>query len=67
MNSGCGGTVTSPSGSIISPHYPEPYNQNTECYWKIAVSPGSRIQLIFADLDLEKQGLCGLDYVEVFF
>ncbi|KAG5893859.1 hypothetical protein JTB14_005468 [Gonioctena quinquepunctata] len=63
---GCGGILTSPSGSIISPHYPEPYNRNTECIWKIVTSPSSRIQVIFSDIDLEKQVQCIADYVQLF-
>lgn len=62
---GCGGTLISPKGSIISPFYPEPYSQNSECYWRISVSAGSVIQLVFADLDLEAHVNCGMDYVEV--
>lgn len=63
---GCGGLLTSPTGSIISPHYPEPYNRNTECYWKISINAGSIIQIVFADLDLEPHITCYLDYVEVY-
>ncbi|CAH1121617.1 unnamed protein product [Ceutorhynchus assimilis] len=63
---GCGGTLSSPSGSIMSPHYPEPYTKNTDCLWKITVSAGSKIQLIFADIDLEKHTTCGLDYIQLF-
>lgn len=62
---GCGGSLISPNGSIISPYYPEPYSRNTECYWKVTVSAGSVIRVIFADLDLEKHTKCLLDYVEV--
>ncbi|XP_023016013.2 cubilin [Leptinotarsa decemlineata] len=63
---GCGGVLTSPTGSIISPHYPEPYSRNTECMWKIVTSTGSRIQVIFADIDLEKHVQCLADYVQLF-
>ncbi|KAI8440547.1 hypothetical protein MSG28_001789 [Choristoneura fumiferana] len=51
---GCGGTLTSATGSISSPNYPQVYNDNAECFYKIVVSPGSRIQITFADLDLER-------------
>ncbi|CAH1989272.1 unnamed protein product [Acanthoscelides obtectus] len=63
---GCGGTLTSPSGSIISPHYPEPYNRYAECNWRILVNAGSVIQSVFSDIDLERSSQCLADYVELF-
>ncbi|CAG9816798.1 unnamed protein product [Phaedon cochleariae] len=63
---GCGGILNSPTGSIISPHYPEPYSRNTECLWKIITSAGSRIQVIFSDINLEKHATCSADYVQLF-
>ncbi|KAJ3659671.1 hypothetical protein Zmor_011346 [Zophobas morio] len=62
---GCGGSLSSPTGSIISPNYPEPYSVHTDCIWKIAVSTGSLIQAVFSDLDLEEHSECQLDYVEI--
>ncbi|XP_024214976.1 cubilin [Halyomorpha halys] len=63
---GCGGVLTSPAGSIISPNYPQPYGRNGECTYKIAVSQGSVIQLFIVDLDLEEHGTCALDFVEIY-
>ncbi|XP_017783006.1 PREDICTED: cubilin-like [Nicrophorus vespilloides] len=65
-STGCGGSLTSPMGTIISPQYPEPYHKNTECFWKISISAGSVVQIVFADLDLEPHVTCVLDYVEIF-
>ncbi|XP_068906568.1 cubilin-like isoform X2 [Tenebrio molitor] len=62
---GCGGSLNGPTGSIISPNYPEPYSINTECIWKISISTGSLIQVVFSDLDLEEHSSCSLDYVEI--
>lgn len=62
---GCGGTLTGPTGAIISPNYPEPYTENTDCLWKIFINVGSLIQLVFTDFDLEHHAYCKLDYVEV--
>jgi cubilin len=62
---GCGGSLNGPTGSIISPNYPEPYSLNTECIWKISISTGSLIQVMFSDIDLEEHSSCLLDYVEV--
>ncbi|XP_077301904.1 cubilin-like [Arctopsyche grandis] len=61
---GCGGMLNSPKGSIISPNYPQSYGMNMECYWKISTSAGSRIKLVFADLQLGSN--CSYDYVEIF-
>ncbi|XP_048481076.1 cubilin-like [Plutella xylostella] len=63
---GCGGTLTGSKGSITSPNYPLPYNENAECFYRIVTSHGSRIKLIFNDLDLEKTHGCTDDYVEIF-
>jgi cubilin len=63
---GCGGVMTSPRGSISSPNYPEPYGANAQCVWRISISEGSSLQMIFVDLDLEAQPSCVYDYVEIF-
>ncbi|KAL3289762.1 hypothetical protein HHI36_023157 [Cryptolaemus montrouzieri] len=66
---GCGGTLTTPTGLISSPNYPEPYTRLTECFWRIVVNQGSVMQLVFLDLDLEGSVLrshCYLDFVEIF-
>ena len=62
---GCGADLTSPSGSFVSPNYPNPYGHNAECFWTVTTSRGSRIQLIFVDIDIELHSACNYDYVEV--
>lgn len=62
---GCGGTLTSVTGSIVSPNYPEPYGANSECIYKISVAMGSKITLNFMDLDLENSDYCESDFLEV--
>lgn len=62
---GCGGIVTTATGSIFSPNYPQPYGSFGSCYWKITVSKGSRIQLTIVDIDLEDHVGCNLDYIQV--
>ncbi|XP_039746472.1 cubilin [Pararge aegeria] len=64
--SGCGGTLTSVSGSISSPNYPQNYNENAECFYRIVTSSGSKIRISFTELDLEKTTDCRDDYVEIF-
>lgn len=63
---GCGGTLTSQSGSIESPGYPEPYAHNAECTWLIMVSKGSTVSLLFVDIDIEAHTICRFDYLEAF-
>ncbi|XP_053622099.1 cubilin homolog [Plodia interpunctella] len=60
---GCGGTFTGSTGSISSPNYPENYNENSECFYRIVTNQGSRISMTFEDLELET--LCD-DYVEIY-
>lgn len=64
-SSGCGGTLTSPTGSFTSPNYPETYGHNAVCTYKITVSRGSKIQLVLVDLELEESSECRFDYIEV--
>ncbi|XP_075972498.1 cubilin homolog [Anticarsia gemmatalis] len=63
---GCGGTLTSSSGSILSPNYPEKYHDNAECFYKIVTNAGSRIQISFTDLLLERTDDCTDDYVQIY-
>jgi cubilin len=63
---GCGGVLTSPRGSITSPNYPEPYGANAQCGWRISISEGSTLQMIFVELNLESHQSCVYDYVEIF-
>ncbi|XP_054002675.1 cubilin [Hylaeus anthracinus] len=62
---GCGGIMTAAKGDIISPNYPQPYNEQADCTWRITVAAGSLVQLIIVDLDLEHTQLCSFDYIEI--
>lgn len=57
--------MSSPKGSIISPHYPQPYGRNADCMWKVSGPAGSRMQVVIMDLDLESHHTCNFDYIEV--
>ncbi|XP_069593736.1 CUB domain-containing protein 2 [Ranitomeya imitator] len=61
----CGGVLTSLSGVITSPDYPDNYPNNAECHWLISAAPHSTIRLVFTDFQLESQE-CNFDYVAVF-
>ncbi|XP_029722333.2 cubilin homolog isoform X1 [Aedes albopictus] len=65
-STGCGGVLTSPRGSIISPNYPESYGNNAQCGWRITVSAGSAIHIVFIDIDMESVANCRYDHLEVF-
>uniref|UniRef100_A0A674EVE2 CUB and Sushi multiple domains 3 n=1 Tax=Salmo trutta TaxID=8032 RepID=A0A674EVE2_SALTR len=41
----CGGTLTARRGTILSPGYPEPYDNNQNCVWKVSVPEGAGIQI----------------------
>uniref|UniRef100_A0A673BJS4 CUB and Sushi multiple domains 2 n=1 Tax=Sphaeramia orbicularis TaxID=375764 RepID=A0A673BJS4_9TELE len=41
----CGGNLTSRTGTILSPGFPEPYLNSLNCVWKITVPEGSGIQI----------------------
>ena len=58
LTSGCGGVVSSATGSFASPAYPQPYHHNAECEWHVRVADGSKIQFVFADIDLEQADEC---------
>ena len=62
---GCGGNFTTPSGSIISPNYPNNYGHNTDCEWLITVEERHSIVLTFVDFDVEGAADCSYDYVVV--
>lgn len=62
---GCGADMTNPTGSFVSPNYPNQYSHNAECFWTITISQGSRIHLTFVDFNFEQHASCQYDYVEV--
>ncbi|XP_077568652.1 CUB and sushi domain-containing protein 1-like isoform X2 [Stigmatopora nigra] len=51
----CFFNFTAPSGTVLSPNYPEEYGNNLNCVWLIISEPGSRVHLLFSDFDLEPQ------------
>ncbi|XP_060075561.1 cubilin-like [Ylistrum balloti] len=61
---GCGGDLTTPTGSFVSPDYPSNYPHNAECFWTITVSHGSQIILNVTDIDMEGSSSdCYFDYI----
>ncbi|XP_017269603.1 cubilin [Kryptolebias marmoratus] len=63
---GCGGTLTSTSGTITSPGHPSGYPHGANCTWYINVPVGNLIRLSFDSFNLEYHVNCNYDYVEVY-
>ncbi|XP_072431088.1 cubilin [Chiloscyllium punctatum] len=63
---GCGGTLTTSTGSFTSPNYPMPYSHNAECYWLIEINAGSVIELQFEQFHLDSSAGCNFDYLAIY-
>lgn len=63
---GCGGNLTTPTGTFTSPNYPMPYYHSSECFWWLKSSHGSPFELEFNDFHLEYHPNCTLDYLDVY-
>uniref|UniRef100_A0A8C4F1Z9 Metalloendopeptidase n=1 Tax=Dicentrarchus labrax TaxID=13489 RepID=A0A8C4F1Z9_DICLA len=61
----CGGEVNRDSGQIQSPNYPDDYQSNKVCVWKITVAEGFDVGLSFQSFEIERHDSCAYDYVEV--
>lgn len=49
---GCGGHLSSASGQIDSPNYPQPFGHRATCEWSIQVGASNQIDLEFRVLEL---------------
>lgn len=47
------------SGTLASQNYPGTYPSNAWCKWKLRVSEGRTLRLLFGDLDIENSPGCG--------
>ncbi|XP_044539963.1 bone morphogenetic protein 1-like, partial [Gracilinanus agilis] len=63
---GCDHKVTSTSGTITSPNWPDKYPSKKECTWSISSTAGHRVKLTFSELDIESQPECTYDHLEVY-
>ncbi|XP_077993791.1 cubilin-like [Glandiceps talaboti] len=64
-SSTCGGDVVLPSGSVMSPNYPDIYPGSQECIWIITAQAGNQIMVNISDIDIEYHSLCNYDYLEI--
>ncbi|XP_072174323.1 cubilin-like [Diadema setosum] len=63
--SACGGVVTGTNGVITSPNYPQPYDHNDHCVWRIEAPAGETITYTFTAFDIETHENCEYDYLSV--
>uniref|UniRef100_A0A3B4A878 CUB domain-containing protein n=1 Tax=Periophthalmus magnuspinnatus TaxID=409849 RepID=A0A3B4A878_9GOBI len=65
LKSICGGDVNKDNGQIQSPNYPDDYQSNKACVWKISVAEGFHVGLSFQSFEIERHDSCSYDYVEL--
>ncbi|XP_049903036.1 discoidin, CUB and LCCL domain-containing protein 1 isoform X3 [Epinephelus moara] len=57
---GCGHTLLgTESGTLASQNYPGTYPSNAWCKWRLRVSEGQTLRLLFGDFDVESSPDCG--------
>ncbi|KAF5273024.1 hypothetical protein FQR65_LT04766 [Abscondita terminalis] len=62
----CGGELNIETGGHLeSPNYPEDYQPNKECIWRITVPDDYQVALKFQSFEVENHDNCVYDYVEV--
>ena len=47
----CGGELDMESGQLESPNYPEDYQPNKECIWRVSVPVGFQVALKFQSFE----------------
>ncbi|KDR10358.1 Dorsal-ventral patterning tolloid-like protein 1, partial [Zootermopsis nevadensis] len=61
----CGGHLTMDEGHLESPNYPDDYQPNKECVWKLSVPETYQVALKFESFEVENHDNCVYDYLEV--
>ncbi|XP_022906933.2 protein tolkin-like [Onthophagus taurus] len=62
----CGGDLDlETSRHLESPNFPEEYQPNKECIWRLSVPEGYQVTLQFQSFEIENHDNCVYDYVEV--
>ena len=61
----CGGDLDVESGHLESPNFPDDYQPNKECTWKITVPVDYQVALKFQSFEIENHDNCVYDYLEV--
>lgn len=65
-SSGCGGTLTTYEGSIVSPNYPQFYPNRIVCNWLISASQGSTLSILITDMAFDRTPSCNYDFIEIY-
>lgn len=61
----CSEDLTGTSGVITHPNYPDKYNINKDCKWRITVGVGKKIQIKIREMIIEGSSSCKYDYVQI--
>ncbi|XP_049805419.1 tolloid-like protein 1 isoform X2 [Schistocerca nitens] len=63
----CGGQIEikGTGGHLESPNYPEDYQPNKECVWRITAQQDYQVALKFQSFEVENHDSCVYDYVEI--
>ena len=51
------------SGQLESPNYPEDYQPNKECIWRVSVPVGFQVALKFQSFEVSLLQFCLLNYL----
>jgi len=60
---GCKHEITTSSGEVFSPNYPDYYPSRKNCVWHFTTTPGHRIKLVFDEFEMEPHQECTYDYI----
>nr|XP_046480526.1 bone morphogenetic protein 1 isoform X1 [Neodiprion pinetum] len=63
---GCKYEITSSSGTITSPNYPEYYPGRKDCVWHFTTTAGHRIKLTFNVFEMEPHQECTYDHIAIY-
>lgn len=63
---GCGQSLTDPTGTITSPGHPNTYPHGVNCTWFVRVEPGLVVRLTFHTFSIESHPNCVYDALSVF-
>lgn len=64
----CGGSFSSNQGEITSPNWPNDYQAQSVCTWRITIPSAKSVHVAFTHFELQAVNMLGkcIDYVEVF-
>ncbi|ENN72173.1 hypothetical protein YQE_11228, partial [Dendroctonus ponderosae] len=66
IEGGCKYEISSPSGTLTSPNYPDYYPGKKDCVWHFSTTPGHRVRIVFRYFELEPHQECAYDHVDFY-